>query len=182
MPNRSRYKDSKSCAYRSTRKCAEARFSPALPMDRARSGSSTSVMIAAARASAEPGVNNNPVSPSPTCSTGPPCLDAITAFPAAMASRTTNGQGSGSVEGKTNTSKTFMTSRIIATIIADDEIPAEVIGRDCIPEAHHEMHLIIENTADSQEVNTVSLLRHDLRGIDQEQLALPAAHFPYHSD
>src|ERR1039458_3322948 len=86
MPNRSRYKDSKSCAYRSTRKCAEARFSPALPMDRARSGSSTSVMIAAARASAEPGVNNNPVSPSPTCSTGPPCLDAITALPAAMAS------------------------------------------------------------------------------------------------
>src|ERR1017187_145739 len=70
----------------------------------------------------------------------------------------------------------------IATIIADDEIPAEVIGRDCIPEAHHEMHLIIENTADSQEVNTVSLLRTDLRGIDQEQLALPAARFPYHSD
>src|SRR5208282_5100784 len=46
----------------------------------------------------------------------------------------------------------------IATIIADDEILAKVIGRDCIPEAQHEMHLIIENTADGQEVNTLSLL------------------------
>src|SRR5262249_5253256 len=75
-------------------KTSATRVPAARAMAARRAGSSSSATIAAASASGSRGGTSTPVLPSTTISRGPPSRGAITARPAAMASRSTRPKGS----------------------------------------------------------------------------------------
>ena len=81
------------------------RRAPCRPIAAASSGSASNDKSAAASASWSPGGTRLPVIPSSTRSTIPPLAAATTGRPAAMASRTTVGQQSGTIDGTTTTAR-----------------------------------------------------------------------------